>query len=166
MSTPADRSPLRYIERTRDFYLALGYPNPYRWAHFDDVPFTPLVKPLENSVVTLITTANEPELPDWDGEGARPRRVYSIDSSRPPKGLYADDLGWHKEATHTEDLDTYFPIHRLQELVAEDRIGGLAARCHGVPTDFSQRRTREEHAPDIARRCARDGADVALLVPL
>ena len=29
--------PIRYMERTRDWYLALGYGNPYRWAHFDDV---------------------------------------------------------------------------------------------------------------------------------
>ena len=29
--------PIRYMQRTRDWYLALGYDNPYRWAHFDDV---------------------------------------------------------------------------------------------------------------------------------
>ena len=31
--------PIRYIDRSRAYYLALGYDNPYRWAHNQDVPF-------------------------------------------------------------------------------------------------------------------------------
>ena len=34
---PDDDVPIRYIQRTREYYLALGYDNPYRWAHFADV---------------------------------------------------------------------------------------------------------------------------------
>ena len=49
--------PIRYIERTRNYYLGLGYDNPYIWAHFIDAPFTPLAKPLNQSVLGLITTA-------------------------------------------------------------------------------------------------------------
>src|SRR5437764_14133604 len=29
----ADDGPIAYIQRTRDWYLALGYDSPYRWAH-------------------------------------------------------------------------------------------------------------------------------------
>ena len=36
--------PIRYIDRSRAYYLALGYDNPYRWAHNKDVPFTALSK--------------------------------------------------------------------------------------------------------------------------
>lgn len=53
----ADDAPIRYIERTRDWYLALGYGNPYRYARFDEVPFQPLRKPLDQCAVTLVTTA-------------------------------------------------------------------------------------------------------------
>jgi hypothetical protein len=49
--------PIRYIERTRSYYLGLGYDNPYIWAHYIDVPFAPLQKPLNQSVLGLITTA-------------------------------------------------------------------------------------------------------------
>ncbi len=45
-------------------------------------------------------------------------------------------------------------------------MGSLAARFHGVPTDYSQRRTLENDAPEILERCREDGVDVALLVPL
>ena len=49
--------PIRYIERTRRYYLALGYEAPYRWAENDSTPFTPLVKPLNECRVALVTTA-------------------------------------------------------------------------------------------------------------
>ena len=49
--------PIGYMQRTRDYYLALGYDNPYRWAHFVDVPFTPLRQPLAASRLALISTA-------------------------------------------------------------------------------------------------------------
>jgi hypothetical protein len=34
------------MQRTRDYYLALGCGSLYRWAHFVEVPFTPLTMPL------------------------------------------------------------------------------------------------------------------------
>ena len=47
--------PIPYMERTRDYYVALGYDNPYRWASFTEVPFTPLRTPLSLARVGLIT---------------------------------------------------------------------------------------------------------------
>ena len=31
--TPEDDAPIPYIQRIREYYLALGYGPPYRWAH-------------------------------------------------------------------------------------------------------------------------------------
>jgi hypothetical protein len=49
-------APIPYMQRTRDYYQVLGF-NPYRWAHFVEVPFTPLRMPLDRARVALITTA-------------------------------------------------------------------------------------------------------------
>ncbi len=49
--------PLNYIERIREYYQVLGYGEPYQWAHFDSVPFTPLEKPLAQSTIGIVTTA-------------------------------------------------------------------------------------------------------------
>ena len=38
--------PIRYIDRSRAYYLGLGYGNPYRWASNQDVAFAPLAKPI------------------------------------------------------------------------------------------------------------------------
>ncbi len=48
---------VRYIERTRDYYLEQGYETPYRWAHFEDAPFSPPSKPLSESRLALISTS-------------------------------------------------------------------------------------------------------------
>ena len=76
--------PIPYIQRTRDYYQLLGFA-PYRWAHFADVPFAPLVKLLDRTRVALITTAApfEPGAGD-QGPGApynaaaKFYKVYSI----------------------------------------------------------------------------------------
>ena len=64
MKTP----PIDYIKRTRAYYLALGYDNPYQWAHHDDVPFQGLSKPLSEMVIALVTTA-APYQPDKGDQG-------------------------------------------------------------------------------------------------
>lgn len=157
---PTHRSFVSYINRSREYYLALGYRNPYRWACFAQVPFTELKQPLSDSVVTLITTAHDPR-----ADGVE-RAVYSMSSDAPPARLDTDGLFWDRKATHTEDLDSYFPVHRLQDFVREGRIGQLARRLHGLPTEYSQRSTIERDAPELLRRCQEDDVDVALLVPL
>src|SRR5207302_7602100 len=49
--------PIPYMQRIRDYYQGLGYGAPYRWAHYAEVPFQPLEKPLAECRVALITTA-------------------------------------------------------------------------------------------------------------
>ncbi len=157
---PTHRTFVSYIDKSREYYLTRGYGNPYRWAYFDEVPFTLLKQPLSQGVVTLITTAHE-------GVGAPSfRNVYSVPSDPAPARFSTDGLFWDRLATHTEDLDSFFPVHRLEDLVRDGRIGRLASRLHGVPTEYSQRKTIERDAPEIFRRCKEDEVAAALLVPL
>ena len=179
MSDPAQAGPstvdatrhLRYIDRPRAYYAAQGFERPYRWASFAQVPFTPLSSTstgtLSRATVTLITTANDPAPPGWQpGERRPPRAVYSVPSDPAPTNFYTQDLSWDKKATHTDDLGSYFPLDVLRQLVSEGRLGAVAERCHGVPTEYSHRRTLENDAPEVLQRCREDRVDVALLVPL
>ena len=54
---PDDDQPIQYMARTRAYYAAIGYTTPYRWAHHTGAPFQPLRKPLAQSRVTIVTTA-------------------------------------------------------------------------------------------------------------
>lgn len=155
--------PIPYMERTREYYRAQGFDDVYRWAHFDDVPFTPLRKPLAECRVALITTASLV----WEGDPDRQPlpSVYTLSSDDPPARLHTSHRSWDKGTTHTEDLDSYFPIHRMQELSANRRFV-LAPRAIGIPTEYSHRTTLEEDAPEVLRLCREDGVDAAILIPL
>jgi Glycine/sarcosine/betaine reductase selenoprotein B (GRDB) len=167
---PADDVPIPYMQRTRDYYLALGY-DPYRWAHFAEVPFTPLTMPLGRARVALITTAApyQPEAGDQGpgapyNAGAKFYRVYSAPTGSVPD-LRISHVGYDRRHTSAEDPGTYFPLARLREAAAAGRIGALANRFHGAPTNRSHRVTMETDAPELLRRCRDDGADAVVLVP-
>jgi len=166
-STTTHRTFVSYIDRTREFYAAQGYDKPYRWARNTDVPFANLTKPLSACRVALVTTASPlATVSANDGVLRGSKQVWSGATAEPPERLYTDDLAWDKQTTHTDDVESFLPIERLRTHLAAGRIGSLAARFHGVPTDYSQRRTIEVDAPEILRRCREDEVDVALLVPL
>lgn len=160
---PAHRTFVSYIDRTREYYRAQGYDAPYAWAHHGDAPFQKLAKPLSEMRIALVTTAS-PIVPD---EESRPAKsVWSGDSVTPPEALFTDDLAWDKEATHTRDTGSFLPIAAGQRAAAAGRIAGLTPHYHGVPTEYSQRRTVGRDAPEILERLRQDGADAAVLVPL
>lgn len=161
MIEPMAGQPVRYMERTRRYYEAQGFESAYTWARHDDVPFQRLARPLSQSTLALITTSAL-----YPRVATDPREVASAPTAGHSGRLYADDLSWDKNATHLDDLSSYFPIEHLETLVAEGRIGALAHRFHCAPTEYSQRRTVETDAPELLARCREDGADVALLVPL
>ena len=154
-----------YIDRTRHYYAAQGYEQPYQWARNDEVPFAKLSKPLSGSRLTLITTRGPWRVQDKEVLRGK-REVWSGSTSEPPEKLFTDHLSWDKENTHTEDVGSFLPITRIREYVEQGRLGSIAPRYHGVPTDYSQRATREKDAPQILERCLEDGVDIALLVPL
>jgi D-proline reductase (dithiol) PrdB len=166
-----DDVPIPYMERTRDYYLALGYSNPYRWAHFVEVPFKRLRTPLSRARVGLITTAApyQPEAGD-QGPGApynaaaKFYRVYSGSTESVPD-LRISHVGYDRYHTSAADINTYFPLARMREAMVAGRIGALAPRFHGAPTNRSHRATMETDAPELLRRCQEDGVDAAVLVP-
>ena len=167
---PGD-APIAYLRRTREYYQALGYGAPYEWAHYADAPFQPLQKSLSRCRVALITTA-APFKPDAGDQGpgapynakAKFYAVYSGDSAR-DHDLRIAHVAIDRNHTTAEDPRTYFPLAELRRRVAEGRIGSVAPRFHGAPTNRSHRVTLEQDCPEIVARCKADEIDAAILVP-
>jgi hypothetical protein len=163
------RSFVSYIDRSREYYAAQGYSKAYAWPRHDDVPFIPLHKPLSQCVVGLVTTAGKPEAKakiDPFGLGLGVRDLYKEPTKPPPARLYTADLGWDKEATHTDDVDSFLPINRLAEYAANGRIASVSPHFYGVPTDYSQSRTLQRYAPQVLQWCREDGVNAVLLSAL
>ncbi len=167
---PAHDGPIPYMQRTRDYYAALGYGEPYAWAHYAEVPFQP-VRPLAQSRVALITTA-APYQPGKGDQGpgasynaaAKFYAVYSCDSAR-DHDLRISHIAIDRQHTTAEDPGTYFPLPELRRAAQRGRIATLAPRFHGLPTNRSHRVTLEIDCPEIVARCKADQVDAAILVP-
>ena len=167
---PAHDAPIPYMQRIRDYYQALGYGAPYEWAHYAKVPFQPLGKPLAQARVAIVTTA-APYRPDKGDQGpgapynsaAKFYQVYSGDAAR-NHDLRISHVGIDRKHTTAEDAGTWFPLPELRRAAERGRIGSLAPRFHGLPTNRSHRVTLEIDCPEVVARCKDDGVDAAILV--
>lgn len=160
--------PIDYIARTHAWYAALGYPEPYRYARFDTVPFAPLGRPLAEATVALITTAApyRPELGD-QGPGA------AYNAAAKFYAVYSGDIALDHDlrvshvavdqAHLSDDANCWFPLPALRRAAVSGRIGAVAPRFHGAPTNRSVRHTLAVDAPEVLARCRADGADAAIL---
>ena len=164
-------TPIPYMRRTRDYYAAIGYTTPYRWAHYLTAPFTPLTRKLTQSRVAIVSTA-APYQPGKGDQGpgaayngsAKFYTVYSGDTAR-DHDLRISHIGYDRTHTSATDSGTWFPLPALRRAAADGRIAAVAERFHGAPTNRSQRATLETDAPEILARIRQDGADVAVIVP-
>lgn len=160
-----------YMLRTREYYKAIGYTTPYRWAHYLAAPFHRLGKPLSQARVTLISTA----APFQPGKGDQgPGAKYNGSAKFYDVLDYASDrehdtrishIGYDRKHTTATDSASWFPHAQLRRAAAEGRIGALAPRFFGAPTNRSHRATVERDAPTILARCREDGVEAAVLVP-
>jgi hypothetical protein len=163
--------PIRYIERTRSYYLGLGYDNPYVWAHYIDAPFTPLRKPLNQSVLGLITTA----VPYDSSKGNQgPGAPYNAAAKfyqpyqKPIDGdidLRIAHVGIDRKNANMEDSNCWFPLSAARRALEVRRIQSLSPHFYGLPTNRSQRHTLEIDAPMILGMLRADKVDVAILIP-
>ncbi|MDR3536425.1 MAG: glycine/sarcosine/betaine reductase selenoprotein B family protein [Acetobacteraceae bacterium] len=164
-------APIPYMQRTREYYKAIGYTTPYRWAHYLEAPFTPLRKPLAQARIAIITTA-APYQPGKGDQGpgapyngsAKFYQVYSGDTAQ-DHDLRISHIGYDRAHTTATDSNTWFPLPALRRAAAAGRIGEVSPRFHGAPTNRSHRVTIETDAPALLARVREDGADAVLLVP-
>lgn len=166
---PETDQPVGYMARTRAWYLALGYDNPYRWAHYLDVPFQPLRSDLSQSTLTLITTASpfDPSKGDQSPKArynaaAKFYEVYS-GASELDHDVRVVHVAIDRKHSPMTDPNSWFPLPMLREQARQGRFR-LGARFHGAPTNRSQRQTLEVDCPQLLARCREDATDVAVLV--
>src|SRR5262252_65647 len=163
--------PIPYLSRIREYYQTLGYGAPYEWAHYAEVPFQPLRKPLAESRVTIVTTAApyraEMGLLDKGHAyhaAAKFYAVYAGDTTR-DHDLRITHVAIDFKHTTAEDSGTWFPLAQLRRAAAAGRIGSIAPHFFGVPTNRSHRVTLQVDCPEIVARCNADAVDAAILVP-
>ena len=163
-------SSVKYMQRIREYYQGQGYEKPYIWAHFEDAPFTPLKKPLSESVATLFSTSDVSVRRD-EGEilpatETTVGEVYSVPWNTPIEELYSRQESFDHYATSLDDIDAYLPLNRLREFVQAGRIGAVTDNFHNINRGYSQKLMAETSAPAALAKCKEEGADIAILTPV
>jgi len=167
---PEHDQPVPYMQRIRDYYQTLGYGAPHRWAHYAEVPFTPLKKPLGECRIGLVTTA-APYQPGKGEQGpgaaynaaTKFYTVYSGDSAA-DHDLRIAHVGYDRAHTTAEDSNTWFPLAQLRRAAEAGLIGEMALRFHGAPTNRSHRTTIDTDCAELLARVREDRADAVVLV--
>lgn len=162
---PADIDPVDYIQKTRDSYASLGYPD-YLWAHNPDSPtINPPVR-LADSRVAVVASGGiyvEGQVAFHHKDDTSHRRI--------PMDTDIDNLRITHFAYDTSnakvDPNVVFPIEALRSLAADGTIGSLApAGLTFMGGIYSQRRVREELIPAITEALREMAPDVVLLIPV
>ncbi len=140
---------------------APGDPKPLELSRYC-VPFTPFRGRLEDAAVCLVSTAGVRHRndPPFDTDGDTTWRVIPAEAEA--RDLRYDDTHYD-HACVDRDMNCVFPIDRLRELAAEDRIGGLAQRHFSLGYSQALRELRERTIPALVREVDRERPGAVLL---
>lgn len=155
---------------TRYPLLAKVFTDSFTPFETQDIPWSPIKKPLVECKVALVTTAGVHhrdqllfDMNDRDGDPT----FRILDISRPIEDLMiTHDYYDHSDAD--KDINIVFPVQRLKEFKDEGCIEDLATNHYGFMGHIVGRRVEtliNKSAPDVANRLLKDNVDIVLLTP-
>ena len=136
----------------------------------DDVPWSPLQKPLAESTVAIVTTAglhlrdDQPFNRDHPG-GESTYRVLPSDAHNAEIVQSHFSIGFDRTAIY-RDINITYPIDRMRELAADGTVGALAPNNYsfmGALRDCTV--VAEQTGPEVAQRLKDEGVDLVFLTP-
>ncbi len=162
----------RLIAKIITQYPALSrmFIDSYKPWEFDDIPWSPVSKPLNESKIAIVTTSgvhykDQTPFDMSDKDGDPTFRV--IDSGKSTGDLIiTHDYYDHKDAE--SDINIIFPAERLLEFQKEKVIGELAGNNFSFMGHIDGRHIPtliNESAADVAQKLISDHVDCVLLTP-
>ena len=138
-----------------------------------EIPWTPVQKPLSESVFALMTSAgiNMHDDPPFDMEREKQEPMWGDPSYRKiPITATQADIDVNHLHVNTDyikkDINVALPINRFQELAADGTIGALAPTAYsyyGYQMDPSV--LMDETMPKVAADMKAEGVDAVLITP-
>jgi D-proline reductase (dithiol) PrdB len=138
-----------------------------------EIPWTPLKKPLGQTVISMVTSAgiNVTSDPPFDMEREKREPLWGDRSYRAiPKGTTAAQIDVHHLHINTnwikQDINVMLPMARMAELEQEGVIGKLAPTSYSF-YGFQWQNTEflQTAVEPMARGMKREGVDAVLLFP-
>ncbi len=156
-------SPISYIEITR---RAFPDQPPYQWSTFEDAPFTPLKKSLEQSRIGLVSSCGiyHRDQPPFDP--VKNDLTYrEIPAEVDPRELMIAH-NFYNSTDARRDVNCVIPIERLKELEKEGFIGEFVSPAYSfMGRIFKRRELQEQMVPALIQKFQEKKMDALLLVP-
>jgi D-proline reductase (dithiol) PrdB len=132
----------------------------------DTAPFRRPAKPLSACRLAIVTTAGLHVRGDRPFSPGDPTyRVIPSDTPTADIVQSHTSIGFDRVPI-MRDVNISFPIDRLRELVARGELGGLGAFHYSfMGAQREAGRIERETGPEVARRLAAEGVDLALITP-
>lgn len=151
-------------------WLGEAWARRYSFVRVTGTPWAPLLKPLAECRLGLVTTAGvhlegQPLFNMADPEGDPTYRAFPVDTARELLTITHD---YYDHAAADRDLNVILPLDRIRELVGEGIVGGLAGTCYSLMGHIAGRHVAtlaSRTAPEVAGRLMADGAEAVLLAP-
>jgi len=155
-----------YVEKLNNMYQESGFP-PYKWSVFDSSPWTPLVKPLEECCIALLSSAgisldNQEPFDSWAVNDLSFRKI----PKDTPSGRLRLHHNYFDHRDALQDINCIFPMERLLELEQEGTIGKLAplAITLGMGRLYKRTALQQETVPQIVNVLREQETDAVILV--
>lgn len=116
---------IKFVPQLTEKYRSLGFPN-YNWSAYDESPFTPFEKPLEESCISMIISSGifrddqEPFEPSGWPVNEVGIRLIPKDTDVKRLNLYYNYYD-HRDAV--KDINCVFPLERLRDFEKEGVVG-------------------------------------------
>lgn len=142
----------------------------YRFVQSQDIPWTPLGKPLRECKLALITTGgvhlrSQPPFDMMDPDGDPTYRCFPVKVPQEELTITHDYYD-HRDADR--DINILLPRDRAIELAAGGELGSLHGDAFSFMGHIDKHHVRtlvEYTAPEVAQVLYRGGVDIALLTP-
>jgi D-proline reductase (dithiol) PrdB len=136
----------------------------------EDVPWTPVKKPLAESKIALVTTAGIHHVGqkpfNMDDPAGDP--TYRMIDTKTIAEDYVITHDYYDHRDADKDLNIIFPVTRLKEMAVKGIVGGIAGHHFsfmGHIKGAHLNSLREKYAPEVAARFIQDHVDAVLLTP-
>ena len=136
----------------------------------EDIPWSPIKKPLAESKIALVTTAgvHHTHQEPFDMHDPTGDPTYRIIDAQTIEDDYLITHDYYDHRDADKDLNIVFPVTRLKEMAAGGTVGSIA-RHHfsftGHIKDSHLDNLLDTHAPQVANRLIHDQVDAVLLTP-
>jgi D-proline reductase (dithiol) PrdB len=147
-----------------EMYIQQEWAPDFRYAQYQDIPWTPFIKDAHTACIALVTTGGVHLKQDPPFMGIDDASYREIPGSAQPDELSVSHPFFDAQEL-AQDIDALFPLTRLQELFRLGAIGRVAPRHFsfmGMVPHWSQ---LEPNAKEVAECLRLDGVDAVILTP-